>query len=44
MFVYPEKQYLESLKKDDHVQDYFPEFIVKFLEDRDRLRKLKNRV
>ena len=44
MFLYPEKQFLESLKKEEHVQDHFPDFIVEFLEERDRLRILKNRV
>ena len=44
MFLYPEKKYLESLKKDEQIQDYFPDLIIDFLQERDRLRILQNRV
>jgi len=44
MFLYDEKKFLESQYHEDDAEDFFPEFIVKFLKDNNRLHTIQNRV
>lgn len=44
MFLYNERKFIESLPHDADAYDYFPDLIVKYLEDNNRLHTIQNRV
>lgn len=44
MFLYFEKKYLESLRRNDKIEDYFPSLIVDYLRKVNKLYLVENRV
>ena len=44
MFLGREKRFLQSLKKDVDLNDWFPEEIIEFLKEKERIHQIKPKV
>ena len=44
MFLFTERKFIESLKRYDDVAEYFPEYIVDFLRQKNRLHVVQNKI